>query len=265
MLVVVAAGNYGAYGISSPADAETVLAVGSVTSAGTRSPFSSAGPSSDLRIKPDVVARGSAVVIASGSTSYSTGSGTSYATPLVAGVAALVMNAHRNWTVRMVREAIVMSAASSASPDVLLGFGLVDAVAAIAYSPVLGASCDEYGCLHDGNCSASGVCVCDGNSSWYGPRCEFQRVECPSFCNLGAATCSSQGWCICNDGQSPKTAGVACEYGLTSSSIGQSTSSISAIVSLSLSLSYALSSASLSKHSIIASVSVVMYWLVLFR
>lgn len=52
--------------------------------------FSSRGPTSDGRMKPDVVATGSHNLGASGTTGLSFGSGTSYAAPVVAGAAALL-------------------------------------------------------------------------------------------------------------------------------------------------------------------------------
>jgi serine protease AprX len=66
MLVVVSAGNEGSSSwrfIGSPADADSVLAVGAVDSLGTKASFSSFGPSADGQIKPDVVAMGQRVYV----------------------------------------------------------------------------------------------------------------------------------------------------------------------------------------------------------
>lgn len=77
--------------------------------------FTSAGPRrGDSAIKPDVAAPGVSVFSADGGTT--TGgkvlSGTSMASPAVAGVAALVKQAHPNWTPREIKAAIVGTAAN---------------------------------------------------------------------------------------------------------------------------------------------------------
>ena len=58
MLLVTSAGNSGTGMISAPADAPGVLTVGAVDSNGNYVSFSSIGPSSDGRVKPDVMAKG---------------------------------------------------------------------------------------------------------------------------------------------------------------------------------------------------------------
>ncbi|MDZ7647472.1 MAG: S8 family serine peptidase [Cytophagales bacterium] len=82
IVVVVSAGNEGSSSwkfLTPPSDAEGVIAVGSVTSSGTLSGFSSKGPTLDNRIKPDVVALGSGVSVIKASGSTGTTSGTSVA------------------------------------------------------------------------------------------------------------------------------------------------------------------------------------------
>ena len=108
VVVVNSAGNYGFHAehntLGAPADGKRVIAAAAVTSLGTRAYFSSVGPSFDGRIKPDVAAQGVAVK-AAGSSSvdrYGTVSGTSFSCPLTAGVAALVLQAHRTYTVDQV-------------------------------------------------------------------------------------------------------------------------------------------------------------------
>jgi serine protease AprX len=105
-----------------------------VDSAGRIASFSSPGPSADGRIKPDVCAWGVSNWIAAngtdGSDAYTRGSGTSYATPLVAGVVALLLEAHRDWTPAQVRAALTGTAGNAASPDNDYGWGIVNAAAA---------------------------------------------------------------------------------------------------------------------------------------
>jgi hypothetical protein len=119
LLVVIAAGNDGdltaAEGcpaanvvgsvcitsIGSPGNAKNALTVGALLHAGTTTlqAFSSRGPTTDGRIKPDIMAPGTSIVSAAGDATItatiqapvtSTKSGTSMATPTIAGNTALV-------------------------------------------------------------------------------------------------------------------------------------------------------------------------------
>ena len=99
--------------------------------------FSSGGPrNGDSALKPDIAAPGVSIL----STASGTGnngyvlSGTSMASPHVAGIAALVRQAHPDWTTEEVKAAIV----NSGDPGAMAGYrttragsGLVDAAAAI--------------------------------------------------------------------------------------------------------------------------------------
>jgi serine protease AprX len=110
-----------------------VLAVAAVSSGGSRASFSSVGPSADGRVKPDVAALGVSVKLASPSSTegYLRADGTAFACPLAAGVAALVLQAHPSWDVNQVLTAIRSTARKSSSPDRLLGYGIVNALAAV--------------------------------------------------------------------------------------------------------------------------------------
>ena len=87
----------------------------------------------DGRIKPDVAAQGVAVKVASPTspTQYGLANGTSFSCPLTAGVAALVLQAHPEYTPAQVADALRTTASRAASPDNLTGYGIVDALAAV--------------------------------------------------------------------------------------------------------------------------------------
>jgi len=123
--------------LGAPADGDSVLAIGAVDPSGTRTSFSSVGPTTSIppRIKPDVMAQGSSVRVASSQnpTGYGYSSGTSFSCPLAAGVAALIVKAHPNATPIQVADAMRNTASNSGSPNNLMGWGILNAVAAINY------------------------------------------------------------------------------------------------------------------------------------
>ncbi|NQV13899.1 S8 family serine peptidase, partial [bacterium] len=138
LVCVTAAGNEGNddwYYIIAPADADSVISVGAVDSLNNIASFSSHGPTYDGRIKPEVLAQGVATFAAGTASpeSFIYGNGTSLSTPLVAGAAVLILEAHPNWTPMMVRESLMMTADENSSPNNTRGFGLIDVMAAINY------------------------------------------------------------------------------------------------------------------------------------
>lgn len=101
-----------------------MLAVGAVNPAEIRTSFSSIGPSADGRVKPDVAAQGSFVVVATPSGSYAYSRGTSFAAPLLAGMAAGFWQAHPNLTNVQVMNYLKQSGTQAQAPDNLLGYGI---------------------------------------------------------------------------------------------------------------------------------------------
>ncbi|MGB2866893.1 MAG: S8 family peptidase [Bacteroidota bacterium] len=128
-----------------PADADSIIAVGASFSDGLLASFSSTGPTSDDRIKPEVVAQGVSVVSAdpNNPAGYVGVSGTSLSTPLTAGVAALVISAHPELTPMQVREAMIKTAVHindtdtskhiTGWPNNWYGYGFVNAFEAVLY------------------------------------------------------------------------------------------------------------------------------------
>ncbi len=137
ILVSNSAGNDGSSThntLGGPADGDSVLTVGSVTSSGVRSSFSSVGPTTDNppRIKPDVMAMGSSNYYASTTgNNYSTGSGTSFSCPLTSGVCALMLSANKNLTPLQVMGILKKFASNSSSPNNQMGWGIIDASLAV--------------------------------------------------------------------------------------------------------------------------------------
>jgi serine protease AprX len=138
VVVVNSMGNYGntVGSIIAPADADSIISVGAVNYSGVLASFSSIGPTNDGRIKPDVVAPGVSIYVASTSApnAYGRSSGTSFSCPLTAGVAALVLSTHPEFTPIQVRDAIRNTASQASAPDNFYGWGVVNAQAAVLSS-----------------------------------------------------------------------------------------------------------------------------------
>jgi len=126
MLVVTSAGNSGAGMISAPADSPGALAVGAVDSDGNYASFSSIGPSSDGRVKPDVMAKGAGSAVIDQNNNITTNNGTSFSSPIMAGAVASLWQASPEKTnaeiMQIVREAAHLYPDST--PE--MGYGIPD-------------------------------------------------------------------------------------------------------------------------------------------
>ncbi|MGC8803450.1 MAG: S8 family serine peptidase [Bacteroidales bacterium] len=136
MLVVVSAGNEGNdewHYIGAPADARGILAVGAIDEWGMRAPFSSVGPASDGRIKPEIMAMGRAVRAEYAPNDFRPVSGTSFSAPIISGLAACLWEAYPQLPPARIREAIIRSSSQYYAPDSLMGYGIPDFAAAYAW------------------------------------------------------------------------------------------------------------------------------------
>jgi subtilisin family serine protease len=158
VVVIAAAGNRGSgtVAVGAPATMPGVLTVGGVNREGLASDTASA-----QGITIGVMAPSEGLVGAVPGGNYVAWSGTSGATPIVAGIVALVRAAYPNLDAANVINRVLVTArpVSETTPDPLYGYGLVDAYAALtADVPLVSAnplgSIDDWIVLHrrqDGN------------------------------------------------------------------------------------------------------------------
>ncbi|MGW3447858.1 S8 family serine peptidase [Streptomyces sp. NPDC001076] len=164
-LFVIAAGNAGPseQTVGTPGIADSALTVGAVDKSDQLASFSSRGPRlGDSAVKPEITAPGVSITAAraAGTTMpggtpvddyYTTASGTSMATPHVAGAAALVAQAHPDWTGEQLKEALASTAKTNAVNSVFeQGDGRVDAVRAVEQD-VFATSTLSFGKFEDGD------------------------------------------------------------------------------------------------------------------
>jgi serine protease AprX len=127
MLVVTSAGNAGGSAwdkITFPADADSVLTVGSVNEYGMASSFSSRGYTVDGRVKPNVCARGEGAVVFRPDGQIAWGNGTSFSSPIMAGAAACLWQTQPNATAQQIIKALETSASHYYSHNIRIGYGI---------------------------------------------------------------------------------------------------------------------------------------------
>jgi serine protease AprX len=129
MLVVNSAGNEGSKAwkyIVAPADGDSVLSVGAVSSAGTIAAFSSFGPTNDGQIKPDVVSVGQGTFLSTNAGTVGTSSGTSFSGPNMAGLATCLWQLFPEFNSYKIIETLRQSADRFTTPHEQYGYGLPD-------------------------------------------------------------------------------------------------------------------------------------------
>lgn len=118
--------------IIAPSDGDSVLAVGAVGGDRIISSFSSAGPSSDRQIKPDIVSQGVSVPVQVSPAMISRANGTSFSCPLISGICACIMQAVPQATNMEIISALQSASDKHLSPDSLYGYGIPDIEKTIA-------------------------------------------------------------------------------------------------------------------------------------
>lgn len=129
IVVVNSAGNSGQnawFYIGAPADGDSVIAVGAVNVNGTIAGFSSHGPTADGVVKPDACARGENASIVDLSGTVQFGNGTSFASPVLCGAIACLMQAHPSATNMTIVNTVREAGSTYANPDGAYGYGIPD-------------------------------------------------------------------------------------------------------------------------------------------
>jgi len=146
IIVCISAGNDGNKAwkyIGSPADAEGIVAVGAVASTGLPSNFSSFGPSSDNRVKPEICSMGSLTSYVNTAGSTFSGNGTSYASPVMAGMMACFLQASKTTyppcDLDTMLKAVFESGSLYAGPTAQMGYGIPNFQTALAKLPFVNA------------------------------------------------------------------------------------------------------------------------------
>ncbi|MCK4562276.1 MAG: S8 family serine peptidase [Flavobacteriaceae bacterium] len=139
MIIVNSAGNSGNstwHYIGAPADGFNVLSIGAVDGNENITSFSSYGPTSDGRIKPDANAKGGGTTLINSSGNVSTSSGTSFSSPVICGVIACLWQAYPNKTNIEMIQIIKESGHLFANPTNQEGYGIPDFEVAFNTLPV---------------------------------------------------------------------------------------------------------------------------------
>lgn len=129
IIVCISAGNEGNdswHYITCPADAKDALTVGGVDHQGVAAPFSSYGPTSDNRVKPDAAAVGFNAVIANEKGETELASGTSFSSPILCGMTACLWQLFPKRSSHQVIQAVRLAGLRFSAPDNQLGYGITN-------------------------------------------------------------------------------------------------------------------------------------------
>lgn len=168
ILVVNAAGNDGDKAwkyLLTPADGDSVLAVGAVSTSGTVANFSSYGPSSDGQVKPDVASVGVATVIQMPNNTIGGGNGTSFAAPNMAGLATCLWQGFPEFNNMKIINALRQAGSKASAPDDRIGYGIPDMKKAL------------MNLIKDFSTSAASVSNCTINLQWTSKDISSMKYE----------------------------------------------------------------------------------------
>lgn len=127
LLVFISAGNEGTsawHYISTPADADSVVAVGAVTATGVVGGFSSYGPSSDGQVKPDVASVGVSAMVQTTANTIGVSNGTSFACPNMAGLGTCLWQGFPEFNNMKIVRAMQQAGSITATPNDRIGYGI---------------------------------------------------------------------------------------------------------------------------------------------
>lgn len=129
MIVMNSAGNNGSATtqlkyISCPADGDSVVAVGATTVTGTIAAFSSWGPNSAGKIKPNIVSVGQGTIVSDFNGNPVSGNGTSFSNPNFAGLITCLWGAYPEFNNMKIIDAVQRSAHKFSNPDDRFGYGI---------------------------------------------------------------------------------------------------------------------------------------------
>ena len=129
MIVMNSAGNYGGLSdqrkyISCPADGDSVVTVGATNANGMIANFSSWGPNSAGKIKPNIVSIGEGTIVSDFSGNPVSGNGTSFSNPNIAGLITALWGAFPEFSNMKIIDAVQRSAHKFTNPDERFGFGI---------------------------------------------------------------------------------------------------------------------------------------------
>jgi len=129
ILVVNSAGNEGTNGwhyIITPADGDSVMAVGAVNASGAVANFSSYGPSSDGQVKPDVASVGQGTIVQYSSGFIGGNNGTSFSCPNLAGLTACLWQGFPEFNNMKIISTLRKAGSKANNPDDRVGYGIPD-------------------------------------------------------------------------------------------------------------------------------------------
>lgn len=129
IIVMNSAGNYGALTdqrkyISCPADGDSVVAVGAINVSGTIASFSSWGPNSAGKVKPNIVSVGQGTIVAASNGVPYASNGTSFSNPNIAGLITSLWSAFPEFSNMKIIDAVQKSAHKFNNPDDRFGYGI---------------------------------------------------------------------------------------------------------------------------------------------